>query len=162
LTVVTGDGRLGVRAAQANTYDVVVGDAFGGVAVPWHLTTREFIEDVRQALTPRGAYLVNLVDFPPLEFVRAEIATLSEVFDHVALIAAPEMLNGSSGGNFIAVASDAPISSSDIDLRIRGGGRARERVYSGRDLNAFVGRARPLRDDFAPVDQLVRPPWDRP
>jgi hypothetical protein len=161
LTVATGDGRLGVRAAQASTYDVVVGDAFGGIAVPWHLTTREFIEDIRQVLTPRGAYLVNLVDFPPLEFVKAEMATLGEVFDHVALIAEPETLAGSSGGNFIAVASDAPISYTDIDQRVRAG-QLRERVYSGTDLAAFVGRARPLRDDFAPVDQLVTPPWERP
>jgi spermidine synthase len=157
LTVSTGDGRLGVRAARPNEYDLVVGDAFGGIAVPWHLTTREFIEDIRAALAPRGAYLVNLVDYPPLDFVRAEIATLREVFERVVVIASPEKLNGSSGGNFIAVASDAPIDVSGIDRRIRLR-RAPERVYSGTAVDGFVGPARPLRDDYAPVDQLMTPP----
>ena len=33
------DGRLGLRRL-AGSQDLVVGDAFGGISVPWHLTTR--------------------------------------------------------------------------------------------------------------------------
>jgi spermidine synthase len=159
-TVLTGDARLGVRAEPTSRYDLVVGDAFGGVAVPWHLTTREFIKDIRDVLTPRGSYIVNMIDFPPTDFVRAEIATLGEVFDHVVLIAPVELVDRSSGGNFIVVASDAPIDESAIDRRIVAR-RGNERLYSGADLADFVGGARPLTDDHAPVDQLLTPPRER-
>ena len=50
------DGQQAVRLASASPYDVVVGDAFGGLAVPWHLTTREFFEEVRDGVWAVGAY----------------------------------------------------------------------------------------------------------
>ena len=47
-------------------YDVVVGDAFGSLAVPWHLTTTEMVEQVRRVLRPGGVYVLNVIDRPPL------------------------------------------------------------------------------------------------
>ena len=41
LDVRVEDGRLGLRRLADDSRDLVVGDAFGGVSVPWHLTTRE-------------------------------------------------------------------------------------------------------------------------
>ena len=34
------DGRLGLGRLADDSQDLVVGDAFGGISVPWHLTTR--------------------------------------------------------------------------------------------------------------------------
>ena len=34
-------------------------------------------------------YAINVIDHPPLGFVRAEAATLAAVFEHVAVLAPP-------------------------------------------------------------------------
>lgn len=39
----------------APLYDLVLGDAFHGVAVPYHLTTKEFNDSVRAHLKPDGS-----------------------------------------------------------------------------------------------------------
>ena len=76
LRVRVADGRVGAGRGAAGVRDLVVGDAFGGLSVPWQLTTREALELVDAALTDDGVYAVNLIDHPPLDFVRAELATL--------------------------------------------------------------------------------------
>jgi spermidine synthase len=80
------DGRLGLRRLEDGSRDLVVGDAFGGVSVPWHLTTVEAMTDVRRVLDEDGVYLANLIDHGDLDFARAEVATLSATFAHIALI----------------------------------------------------------------------------
>lgn len=40
-------------------------EAFGGIAVPWHLTTREVVQEVRRVLGVNGIYLVNAIDYWP-------------------------------------------------------------------------------------------------
>ena len=63
-------------ASRTRSADVVVGDAFGGRSIPWHLATREFAADVRRVLRPDGIYLLNVIDYGELDLVRAEAATL--------------------------------------------------------------------------------------
>ena len=99
--------------------DLVVGDAFGGVSVPWHLTTVEYVEELRRVLRPDGVYAVNIIDFHPLGFARAELATLRRVFDHVALAADAFTLSGNGGGNLVAIASDSPIDKARHRARLR-------------------------------------------
>lgn len=152
LQVRVGDARLGVRAEPDDAYDLVVGDAFGRFAVPWHLTTAEFVTDVARVLRPAGVYLVNVIDHPPLDFVRAEAATLAARFEHIAVIATPEMFAGSAGGNFVLAASDVPIEVADVD-RALSSSLASYRAYT--DLSDWTADARVLTDDFAPVDQLL-------
>ncbi|MBA2529353.1 MAG: fused MFS/spermidine synthase, partial [Euzebyales bacterium] len=156
LRVRTGDARLGLRKAATRRYDVVIGDAFGGQAVPWHLATREFTREIRDTLTPGGTYAINLIDYPPLGFARAEAATLRSVFDHVAVIAPRARLQRRQGGNFVLVASDAPIDVRAIAARNRRRGDD-DAVATGRRLDAFIGEAPVLTDDYAPVDQLLTP-----
>ena len=50
------DGRLGLRRLAAGSQDLVVGDAFGGISVPWHLTTREAVGEVSRVLAGDGTY----------------------------------------------------------------------------------------------------------
>lgn len=156
LRVDIGDARLSLREQAPEVYDVVIGDAFGGQAVPWHLTTREFMRQIRRTLRPDGTYAINLIDYPPLGFARAEAATLRTVFDHVAVVAPPARLDGQEGGNFVLVASDAPIDVTAIRARNRRRGDDDE-VATGRRLDAFVDDAPVLTDDYAPVDQLLTP-----
>ncbi len=67
------DARVGLRELPGGSYDVVVGDAVGGVSVPWHLTTRETVLDVRRTLRPGGVYALNVIDYPPASLARAEL-----------------------------------------------------------------------------------------
>jgi spermidine synthase len=134
----------------------VVGDAFGGLSVPWQLTTREALELVDAALAEDGVYAVNLIDHPPLDFVRAELATMRDVFPHVLLLARAPVLAGEDGGNLVAVASRQPLPAPRIAEALTGHELAWH-VAGGARLDEFVGRARLLTDDHAPVDQLLTP-----
>ena len=150
------DGRTGVRRVPDASRDLVVGDAFGGVSVPWHLTTVEAVKEVHRVLRPEGVYAANLIDYPPLGFARAELATLRRVFDHVALAAEPDTLSGEAGGNLVAIASDSPIDTSAVER-----GFERQRVgwgvIDGAQLTEWIDGAEVLTDDYAPVDQLLTP-----
>ena len=119
LRVEAGDARLLTRRLPDDSQDLVVGDAFGDLSVPWHLTTREFLTDVKRVMRPDGLYVLNLIDYPPLRFARSETATLAAVFRHVAVLAPPSSLAGDQGGNFVLAASDRPFDVARIDALIR-------------------------------------------
>jgi SAM-dependent methyltransferase len=151
-----GDARLGIRSIATDSADLVVGDAFGGLSVPWHLTTREFLAEIDRVLRPGGRYVMNLIDGPELRFARAETATLRATWRHVAVIAPRSALIGDGGSNVVLVASRDPIDADALVARLLGRGDAvTEVLASAQALDLFVGEARVLTDDFAPVDQLL-------
>ncbi len=152
LTVRTGDARTSLAAEPADAYDAVVGDAFGSLSVPWHLATQEFIRDVERVLRPEGVFVLNVIDNPPLDFVRAETATLATVFDEVAVLARPGQLAGESGGNYVLVASDAPLDTARLERDAASRGEV-----DGVAGEEFGVGGRVLTDDDAPVDQLITP-----
>ncbi|WP_435596980.1 fused MFS/spermidine synthase [Streptomyces anulatus] len=155
------DGRLGLRRLGAGSHDLVVGDAFGGVGVPWHLTTSQALGDVRRALDEDGLYVANLIDHGALAFARAEVATLAATFEHVALLGKPADIGldptaSTIGGNLVVVASDRPVDAPAIQEALD----ARDvgwKIATGDDLVSWTGNARVLTDDHAPVDQLLQP-----
>ena len=129
----------------------MVGDAFSGATVPWHLTTVEFLDEVRRVLRPDGVYVINVIDYPPLSFVRAEVASFSMVFPYVGALAPLRYLDGEAGGNFVLVASDAPIAAASITVLVEDGSG----LIVGGDVLVFTDGAAPLTDNFAPADQLI-------
>jgi spermidine synthase len=152
-TLIIGDGRASMRELSEDSADIVLGDAFGGRAVPWHLTTVEFMRDIDRVLRTDGLYTANVIDGPDLRFVRAKAATMLQVWPHVAVLTVPERFT--TGGNLVVVAAHHPIDADGIvaesallDLRVQ--------VLAGHDLAAFVDGAKVLTDDHAPVDQLLR------
>jgi spermidine synthase len=154
LRVRLGDARVLLRDEPAHAYDVVVGDAYAGRAVPWHLTTHEFLSDIRGKLRPDGVYAMNCIDAGPLSFVRAEAATLRSVFAHVALEARFGRLTQGFNENFVFFASDRPLPLTALAAAARQR-RDGEALYAEPAVAAFAGHADVLRDDYAPVDQLV-------
>ena len=152
------DARLGLRSLATDSRDLVVGDAFGGISVPWHLTTREALTDVQRVVRPGGIYAANLIDFAPLSFARAELATMRTVFEHVAVASDAETLGREvgSGGNVVAIASDEPLDLEALRSGFAAQGLAWE-VVEGAELDAWIGDSPVLTDDFAPVDQLLTP-----
>ena len=156
LRVRVEDARTGIGRVPDGSRDLVVGDAFGGVSVPWHLTTVEAVREVRRVLRSDGVYAVNLIDFDPLAFARAELATLRRVFDHVALASDPFTLSGNGGGNLVAIASQSPIDKARIERGFEAHDVPWDIVDGGR-LTAWIDGATVLTDDYAPVDQLLTP-----
>jgi hypothetical protein len=75
--IIVGDGRLAMDDFADDSADVVVGDAFGSRAVPFHLATEEFLADVDRVLRPDGIYVANIIDGPAERFLRAEAATIA-------------------------------------------------------------------------------------
>lgn len=59
-------------------YDVVLLDAFNGEYIPEHLTTREFLEEVKKILKPNGLLLSNTFSFR--DFYNSESVTYEAVF----------------------------------------------------------------------------------
>jgi MFS family permease len=157
LRVDVGDARTGIRSRPDASADLVVGDAFGGLSVPWHLTTREFVADVRRVLRPDGVYVANVIDYPPFRFARAELATLREQFPWVAAIATPAKLAGQDGGNVVLGASGHAPDAAALERAVAAHG---DTLATGGRLDAFVGDATVLTDDYAPVDQWLA--GDRP
>ncbi|MFI8192254.1 fused MFS/spermidine synthase [Streptomyces sp. NPDC085946] len=159
------DGRLGLRRVDTGSHDLVIGDAFGGVSVPWHLTTVEAMTDVRRTLDEDGLYVANLIDHGELAFARAEAATLRETFEHVALLGDPADIGldpsaPSEGGNLVMVASDRPVDPGALQraLDARGTGW---KIVTGAGLASWIGDAPLLTDAYAPVDQLLQPSRSR-
>jgi spermidine synthase len=136
LRVRTGDARVTLRGEPTDSADLVVGDAFGGRSLPWHLATVEFAREIRRVLRPRGVYALNVIDHGPLRLLRAEAATLRTAFHEVALVSAP------GTGNFVLVAADGPLPPG---------------LGSPARTAELAAGADPLRDDDAPADQLLTP-----
>ncbi|HEX7035972.1 MAG TPA: fused MFS/spermidine synthase [Pseudomonadales bacterium] len=74
------DGRVFVKraAAQGETYDLVILDAFNGEYIPEHLMTREFLEEVRSLLGGDGVLVANT--FSISDLYDHESATYAAVF----------------------------------------------------------------------------------
>jgi hypothetical protein len=144
LRVRTGDARMTLRGEPDASADLLVGDAFGGRSVPWHLATVEFHGEIRRVLRPRGVYALNVIDQPPLRLVRAQAATLLDGFADVALVARP----GPAGGNLVLLASESPLPAA-VASTARGA-----RTLDRAEVERFAAGAEPLRDDDAPADQL--------
>jgi spermidine synthase len=155
LRVKVGDARVGLAAEPTQGYDLVVGDAFGHLVVPWHLATREMAADIARTLRPGGLYAQNVIDYPPARFLRAQLATVADVFPHVAVAAPPAALAGRTGANFVIVASATPLPLDALRAALNLQAVDPVTLLAGVDLDGYIGDARVLTDDFAPVDQLL-------
>ncbi len=155
IVVVLGDARRTILGVPADSRRLVVGDAFGGRSVPWHLTTREFAREIDRVLAPDGRYVQNLIDVPALRFVRAEAATLRTVFEHVAVVTWDATFDGSAGGNVVLVASHERFDAAALDAAIRAATAGAHVLAGDAALDTFTAGAPILTDDFAPADQLI-------
>jgi hypothetical protein len=82
--------------------------------------------------------------------VRAEAATMRQVFPEVVLFELP-----GTPDNHVLVGSNMPIDVAAIDARAKSMHLLLTPMVGAR-LQGLIGDANVLDDDFAPVDQLVR------
>jgi spermidine synthase len=148
LEVEIGDARLALGDLDDARFDLVVGDAFGSASVPWHLTTTEVVAELARVLRPGGVYAMNLIDGGPNRFARAQLATLARHFEHVTVVVPPDGVPAHQATNQILVASDRSLDALEPDPEDG-------RVLTPAEVGAWVDGARVLRDDHAPVDQLL-------
>lgn len=143
-----GDARAGLAKLPENGADLIVADVFGGARTPAHLTSAEFLAEVRRVLCPGGLYAANLADGPPLAHLRAQVATAAAVFPELCLIADPAVLRGRRFGNAVLAASDRALPVAAITRRAAGDPHP-GRVEHGRALADFTGGAAPVTDATA-------------
>jgi hypothetical protein len=135
--------------------DVIIGDAFSGLTVPWQLTTKEFLEDVERTLTDDGVYIMNLIDADGLDLARAEVQTFGAAFDEVAVAMQPALLDDGQFGptNILLIGGRNLPDAAQLQQYL--GQTTIATVFEGEELDEFAGDATKLTDDFAPVDQLI-------
>lgn len=86
--------------------DIIIRDVFADAKTPHSLTTVEFLRAAHSSLAPGGLYIANCGDYSDLAGAKAELASMSEVFAHVSVIADPPMLKGRRYGNMILIGSN--------------------------------------------------------
>jgi len=155
------DARMFMAEEPRQKYDLITGDAFNDYSVPYHLTTREFNERVHAWLPEDGLYLVNLIDGPRRDFVRAYTNTLRQTFKHVYVVPAVRGWRESPRVTFVLIATDSPLDLAAFESIDAGDGErflARQ-VLSQADTDALLaeGRVALLTDQYAPVDQMLAP-----
>jgi len=156
LNVLHADARATLQR-HAETYHVIVGDAFHDISVPQHLVTREFFSLVKSRLRQDGLYIMNVVDhLKRPRLLLSVVKTLAELFPVVEVwIDAEHMLTGGRE-TFVVLAGEKPSAKARLKSR-RFEGRAWLRLKAGLDDAKIMARLKPivLTDDFAPVDRLI-------
>ncbi|NEA46221.1 fused MFS/spermidine synthase [Streptomyces sp. SID10815] len=152
----SADARAGLAKVPDGWADLVIADVFSGARTPAHLTSAEFLDEVRRALKPGGLYAANLADGPPLAHLRGQIATAAARFAELALIADPAVLRGKRFGNAVLVTRDLPLPVAELTRRSASDPHP-ARVEHGRALGDFTGGARPV-TDAAAVASPAPPP----
>ena len=74
------DGREYIhrQAAMHKVYDTIILDAFDGDYIPTHLTTQEFLAEVRRLLDPKGVVIANILSSH--RFFDSQVQTFKEEF----------------------------------------------------------------------------------
>lgn len=170
------DGRHFVRTTKEK-YDLVVLDAFTiGGQIPFHLTTREFMQEIRSILSPGGVVLANIngsLAGSRSRIMRAEYKTMSQVFESVHLF--PHLvdaergqsgpLNPSRTRSLILVAVNGPGSWTretikQLALELQSAGLVKTPSFLEDAAQYSIDRpvlddVPVLTDDYAPVDTMV-------
>ncbi|HEX3732697.1 MAG TPA: fused MFS/spermidine synthase [Mycobacteriales bacterium] len=152
IAVELGDARAIAEAQPSGQYDVVVGDAFADGTVPLHLTTREFMTQVRRMLTDDGMYLLNLIDAPPMRFLRSVLAATDATFRHVAVSAMPEVIAGEDSGNLVIHASEVPLPVTELAEALARCNPPLSLVHDSGDLTNLIADAPILTDELAAAE----------
>ncbi|GGP65726.1 spermidine synthase [Streptomyces sindenensis] len=142
------DAREGLGRFPGGWADLVIADVFGGARTPAHLTSAEFLGEVRRVLKPDGCYAANLADGPPLAHLRGQVATAAAVFPELALAADPVVWRGRRFGNAVLLASALPLPVAEFTRRVASDPHP-GRVEHGRALTDFTGGAAVVTDAAA-------------
>lgn len=143
---------------HGRTFDVVVLDLFNSAEAPEQLTNTAFHSRAFEQVAPGGVLLMNLGDEPPMDFVRAQVASLLEASAESgesgdsadsaasALLSAPaDVLDARAEGNLtFAARRAAPLEQTELNALWAAGPHPGD-VLSGEELHQW---ARPATRGF--------------
>ncbi len=151
LTIYHEDGRTFLNRTE-NLYDAIMIDAFSSsLAVPYHLTTLENVENLERALNDDGVVIMNIISEIEGEggkFLRAEYHTYKEVFPvvHLFPVQFPETGNIRQNVMLVATKSQKILENENEELN-----DYLKHLWE----NEIPADVPILTDDFAPVDQYT-------
>ncbi|MBU1124449.1 MAG: fused MFS/spermidine synthase [Candidatus Omnitrophica bacterium] len=144
------------QAKEFPLYDFIYCDAISGFAVPYQLTTSEFNEKIKGLLTPKGVYMVTIIDtLRSGRFLGAMVNTLEESFAKVKVFRAETLIDSDYARNtFTILCSKNPIDFENMGIEETGNFlmQKEELAFIRERVGAMV-----LSDDYAPVDSLLEP-----
>ena len=152
------DGRTYLLTDGKDKKWTVVGiDAYRQPYIPFHLTTKEFFEEVGRHLTPDGAVMINAGRTRyDTRLVEALSNTMLQVYPHVYVIDVPTMANSMVVGTF---------AESSIDNFTRNAAQAQHpalrEVFERSVQQGNIREVRPqaggiiFTDDKAPVEEVI-------
>jgi spermidine synthase len=149
--VVYEDARMFLQNVQV-AYDTVFVDVFeGGYTPPFHVTTREAVQRIADALSPNGIAFVNVIAATTGEKARlaeAQAATYRDVFPYVFLFAINPNTRADALQNIVLVASKSTLSEDTLtDVAWR--------EYHARRFEPDDRVSPILTDNYAPVEWLA-------
>lgn len=159
------DARLMVnQLARTNPgqYDLIIGDAFNDLSIPYHLTTREFDQSLKRLLKDDGVYLVLVIDkLRGGKFMPAYTDTVLHVWPAVQVLSEGEPWQSSEPSTYVVAASNVPLDPgrwAGVRGQAPGGGLVTH-VMPGDMMHDWLDQAQApvLTDDYAPVDNLIAP-----
>jgi len=143
-------------------YDFIFEDAFNDLSIPYHLTTREFAQELKKLLRPDGLLLTNVIDrFEKGSFLPSYVRTLEEVFGrgnvHVITLGPVEESGGVENRVVLTSPMGVDVGSFMRSLDRIGGVERISYVMAQRDLQRRLAEFKPvlLTDDYVPVDNLT-------
>ena len=145
------------QGEQVPSFDLIYGDAFNHYSVPYHLTTLEFNQKLRELMSPNGVYMINVIDiYNSGQFLGAILNTFAKTFPHV--YAYSTVGNGPTEENdrrdtFVVIGSIQPLKGTELKPGIEGSELQPKHfeVLRKRSHDAI------LTDDYAPVEQMLKP-----
>jgi len=159
LTTHAQDGRYFLSQTE-NRYDVIAVDAYRPPYIPFHLTTREFFQQIHNQLTDHGVVAINAgrstTDY---SLVNALGATMKTVFPTVYVLDVPDY--GSSLGNSLVIATKQPTRPENFAANAANLQHPLLRVVADRSLDSRMWEFQPpadavvFTDDKAPVEQVI-------
>lgn len=128
--------------------DLVVIDVFAGATIPAPVTTVEFYTLAARLLNGRGVLAVNVADGAGLPFARGQMATISSVLPHVAVLAEAQVMKGRRFGNLVIIGTgDAGML--DWLPRLVAAGPHPAQAVSGAELERVIRGAAVVTDETA-------------
>jgi spermidine synthase len=153
LKIIEEDARTFLWSLQKSStrYDVILCDVFTShYSIPFHMVTREAAALMKEALSPHGVILVNVLaslEGKSSRFYKTLYATYSGVFDHIDLYAVQDPSNGHRRQNIIIVAGNSLVQQQIVSDEI-------QKMLAHRIPNPQDGSP-PFTDEFAPVDRYL-------
>ena len=159
------DGRLMANQLvqrDAGQYDLVIGDAFNDLSIPYHLTTLEFDQEIKRLLKPGGFYLALVIDkIVGGKFIPAYTDTVLQVWPAVQVLSEGDTWQSPSPSTYVVAAGNAAVAPEEL-ARAHGqgpNGAIATRIMPGDLMHQWLDDAHApvLTDDYAPVDNLIAP-----